>query len=125
VSDVQAHSGVGEYLFALPCVFLVLLFAFDLDMALRAPVCASAGELGGWCLPLGWEGPFSDYWSNHSRNNAIIDASFNLGAGLLVLTLCVLLARHQHPSHRSLAIMLQLALLLIVFLKGLVLNDPS
>jgi hypothetical protein len=117
-----------RYLFALlPCFLLVLFFIYEMDMALRAPSCASPTELGGWCLPLGWEGPFSDDWSNRSRQNAIIGASLNLGAGLSALVLGVLTAiRSSASGPRMRTIMqIQAALLLTLVLKSLVLDDPS
>jgi hypothetical protein len=117
-----------RYLFALiPCFVLVVLFAYDLDMALRAPLCASPSELGGWCLPLGWQGPFSDHWANRSRQNAIIAASLNLGATITALGLSAFAAMRPSLSGNRITVIVlpQIILLLILALKSYVLNDPS
>jgi hypothetical protein len=118
---------VRHFLVLLPCFLLVLFFVDEMDMALRAPECATAADLDGWCLPLGWEGPFADYWTNHSRRNAIIGASLNLGAGLLALGLSVFVAVRPSPSGGRIGMILQIQalLLLALTLKSLMLNDPS
>jgi hypothetical protein len=106
---------------------LVLFFIYEMDMALRAPVCALPEELGGWCLPLGWEGPFSDNWANRLRQNAIISASLNLGVGLLALGLSMFIAVRPASAAGRIGMILQIQalLLLALTLKSLVLNDPS
>ena len=105
----------------LPCVVLLFAFADALSTALHAPICTSPSELGTGCLTLGWEGPFSDYWGNRSRQNAIIDASMNLGLGLTTLAICAAMFRR----HTGLLVLIQLSLLVILFLKYLILNEPS
>jgi hypothetical protein len=117
-----------RYLLALlPCFLLVLFFIYEMDMALRAPSCASPTESDGWCLPLGWEGPFSDDWSYRSRRNAIIGASLNLGAGLSALVFGVFTATRPAPFGRRIPTILQIqaVLLLALVLKSLALNGPS
>jgi len=117
-----------RYLLALlPCFLLVLFFVYEVDMAIRAPACATAANLDGWCLPLGWEGPFSDYWANRSRRNAIIGASLNLGAGLLSLGLGAFVAVRLPSSSGRIEMILQIQalLLLALILKSLVLNGSS
>lgn len=98
-----------------------------MDMALRAPACATPADLDGWCLPIGWEGPFADDWANHSRRNAIIGASLNLSAGLLALGLSVFVAVRPSSSGGRIGMILQIQalLLLALTLKSLMLNDPS
>ncbi|HZH51940.1 MAG TPA: hypothetical protein VEZ16_08675 [Microvirga sp.] len=96
-------------------------------MAIRAPACATAADLDSWCLPLGWEGPFSDYWANRSRPNAIIGASLNRGAGLLAFGIGMVASMRPAfaGSRIEMILQIQALLLLALTLKSLVLNDPS
>ena len=118
---------LGDASFVVPCALLILLFVFDFGMAVQAPVCGSPAELGNWSLPLGWQGPFADVWSNRSRSYAVIDAGINLGATALVLAMCLrVFSRVPRASfHRSFVVKLQIGLLIFLVLKGLILNDPS
>ncbi|MBM6579133.1 hypothetical protein ILT44_02970 [Microvirga sp. BT689] len=118
---------VRSVLLLLPCALLVGFFVYDLGVSLTAPVCLSPASLGTGCLPLGWEGPFSDHWGNRSRSNAVIDRSLNLGFGLMVFTICsaLLYRRSAERSNQSLIVMLQIGLVLALLLKSTLLNEAS
>jgi hypothetical protein len=125
VQAINGRSTAWNYLLALPCLLLLVLFTFDLVMALSAPICTSAQELDSWCLPIGWEGPFADDWGNRSRGNALINATLNFAATLLVLAICVRRFSHPPQSRLLAPALLQLGLVAGLFLKGLALNNPS
>lgn len=123
----SSRFSLRDALLLLPCASFVALCAYDLGVSLTAPICPSPADLGTGCLPLGWEGPFSDYWGNRSRTNAVTDRSLNLGLGLVVLTTCsaLLFQRSSERSSRLLIIMIQSGLLLALLLKSALLSDFS
>lgn len=124
---VKSRPAVWDTLLLIPVAMLAALFAYDLDMALHATECASYRELGTGCLPLGWEGPFSDYWSNRSHANAIINATLNLGLGLAVLVACatLLFRPRSAPMRQTQIVLFQIGLIVVLIFKSLLLNTPS
>jgi hypothetical protein len=120
----------ADILFAPYIAFVALLSAvigFDFAAAWFAPRCTSVAEVGflSWCLPIGFEGPFGDIWSNRSLANARISATFSLTIVMVAMACGVYFALKNHQRFRLISYLCGLAGLMILLIKGLVLNDFS
>ena len=126
MSGGRGWRATRQAFFALPLVLLTLLFVYDLAAAVLAPVCRSVAELDGWwCVTIGWEGPFADFWSNRSRSNAIINATLNLSGALAAFVICIWQVARGEDRANLVIVLTQLALVAALVLKGLALNEVS
>src|SRR3981081_2740451 len=86
VSLQRAHSSSSFVRRAFDMTAATLVFVllaslvYDLLAAWSAPRCQTPNDLDlwSWCLPIGWEGPFSDVWANRSFFNARVSATTNI-----------------------------------------------
>ena len=74
---VTALDVLFAFYVTLASLFFVALI-YDFAAAWFAPACVSAQDLGWWCLPIGFEGPFGDSWANRSFFNARVAATADL-----------------------------------------------
>jgi hypothetical protein len=103
------------------------VLAYNFVEAWFAPRCASIGDVGlfAWCLPIGFEGPFADIWSNRSVSNARTSATLNLAIMVCAFASALYFAMRGHGCARAIAYCCGLAVLLILLMKSLLLNDFS
>jgi hypothetical protein len=113
--------------------YLVVVFIFvgvisyDLAAPWFAPRCHSVRDLerSGWCLPIGFEGPFADVWANRSVFNARVLATAKFAILSLAFGIAVYFRLHGHPRAGAVAYFCGLATILIFIAMGLILNDFS
>jgi hypothetical protein len=102
-------------------------YSYDLLLSWFAPSCKTPNDLKGWwCLPIGWEGPFYDIWSNRSFFNARADSTINFVVWVLVFALAIR-AFFIKPSPRARRLLLFAAIgaLLFMIIKAASLNRFS
>jgi hypothetical protein len=116
-----------DFLFLLTFTMLwVALALYWFASAWFAPICASAQDLGTWCLPIGFEGPFADYWSNRSLSNARIAATIYLASALFLLWVLVFFVLLRPTPYSGKIITIAFAITLpVLFLGSCVLNNFS
>jgi hypothetical protein len=128
-----ALRGATEWdlLFAVYVGFAVLVLlgtVCSFAQAWLAPRCTSIHDLNvafTWCLPIGFEGPFADIWSNRSWPNARISATFHLIITVAAFACAVYFWMRGHERRRAIAYRCGLAVLAVGLVKSLWLNDLS
>jgi hypothetical protein len=113
----------GFYVTVASLFFVVLIY--DFAAAWFAPACVSARELGWWCLPIGFEGPFGDLWANRSFFNARVAATADLIVVGLAFFCAVYVSVQRHKRSRAIAYCCGLVAIMVLVVKGFILNDPS
>jgi hypothetical protein len=126
-----ALRGVTEFdvLFALyvgVALLILAAFTYDFAEAWLAPRCSSIRDVGlfAWCLPIGFEGPITDFWSNRSLFNARVATTLNLIVVSLAFVCAVYFVRGEMRS-RAIAYFCGVAVILILLIKAFLLNDLS
>jgi hypothetical protein len=110
-------------------VFLAIataLVAYGFVSAWFAPLCRNFRDLESWCLPIGFEGPFSDIWANHSLHNARLLASgqlFVIGPSFIAAIYFLLVQRGARAP--TIGWVLVIMTLLTLLLPAIFLNRIS
>jgi hypothetical protein len=113
--------------FALACVLVLILavHTFGLVQAWFAPVCQTVWDLDGWCLPIGFEGPFADFWSNRSLFSARVSGTIHFVIAALTLGAAVYFLVKRLPNVRRMVLCLVLVDVMAILFTVVVLNDHS
>jgi hypothetical protein len=122
-----SESDILFALYATVAAFVLLGATYSLAEAWLAPRCTSIREVGlfAWCMPIGFGGPFADFWSNRSFHNARISATFDWSVVFVGFAVAAYFATKEHRRTRAISYYCGLVSLLVLLTKSFVLNDPT
>src|SRR5262245_93207 len=128
LKGVLRNATERDLLFVVYVVLALLAFAAKIYVFAQAWFsypCHSTHDIDGWCLTVGFAGPFSDAWSNRSLFNARFSATFHLTLAIAAIACATYFIVRRHPRARAIADCCGLAVVLTGLIQSLLLDDIS